>query len=175
MWSCSSAGPFTDEHPLFGENLYHRGRSPDKYFLMQIGPVYAVISVVEANMVIRGYLGRPALHVFIRYRRKRHKFPSLLVPVVAAAVWLLGEGRIVEFIQMSPKVSVELLQAEVVHFLHVVEEAFFQNTNGILYRTLILGLPDLGRKNDRVVMLGPFCVILVQFWGDPVSVIMRDS
>lgn len=121
-------------------------------------------------MVIRGHLGRPALHIFIRYRRQRHKFPALLIPVVTAAVRLLGEGRIIEFVQMSPKVSVEPLQAEVVHFLHVVEETFLQDTNGILYRTLVLRLPDLGWKNNRVVMLGPFSVILVQFRGDPVPI-----
>lgn len=51
-----------------------------------------------------------------------------------------------------------------------MEEALFQDTNGILYRTLVLGLPDLGWKNDRMVVLGPFSVILVQFRSYPVPV-----
>ena len=71
---------------------------------------------------------------------------------------------------MLPKVTVELLKTEVVHFLHVMEEALFQDTNGILNRALVFGLPDLGWKNDRMVVLGPFRIILVQFRGDPVPV-----
>ena len=48
--------------------------------------------------------------------------------------------------------------------------AFFQDTNGILYRTLVLGLLYLGRQDDRVVALGSLSVIFVQLWGNPVSV-----
>ena len=137
---------------------------------MQIGPVYAVISVVEANMVIRRHLGRPAFHVFIRHRRQRHELPALLIPVVAAVVRLLGERGVIKLVQVLPKVTVELLQTEVVHFLHVVEETLFQNANSILYRALVLGLLYFGRQDDRVVVFSPFSVILVQFWGNPVSV-----
>ena len=62
---------------------------------------------------------------------------------------------------MLPKVTVELLHTEVVHFLHVMEEALFHDANSILYRTLVLGLLYFGRQNDRVVVLSPFSIILV--------------
>ena len=62
---------------------------------------------------------------------------------------------------MLPEVSVELLQTEVIHLIHVVEEALLQNTNSILYGTLVLGFLHLGGQDNRVVVLSPFCVILV--------------
>ena len=41
----SGSGPFTDELALLGEDLHRGGRCPDKYLSVQIGTVYAVISV----------------------------------------------------------------------------------------------------------------------------------
>ena len=83
---------------------------------------------------------------------------------------LLCERRSVEFLQVPPEVTVELLQAEIVHFLHVVKEALLQNADGIFNGTLVLRLPHLGRENHCVVVLRPFCVVLVQLRLDPVPV-----
>ena len=82
----------------------------------------------------------------------------------------LGKRSAVELVQMLPEVSVELLQTEVVHLLHVVKESLFQDANGILHGTLVLGFLNFGRQDNRVVVLSPFCVILVQLRGDPVPV-----
>lgn len=63
---------------------------------------------------------------------------------------------------MPPEVTVELLQAEIVHLRHVMEDPLFKNAHGILGRTLIPGLLHPGRKNDRVVVFCPLGVVRVQ-------------
>lgn len=137
---------------------------------MQIGAVYAVVGVVEADVVIRGDLCHSAFHVLIRRGRQRHEFLALLFPIVAPVMRLLRERRVIEILQMQPEVAVELLQAEIVHLLHVMEEALFQNPDGVLNRALVLGLSHLCGQDDRVVVFGPLRIVLVQFRRDPVLV-----
>lgn len=71
---------------------------------------------------------------------------------------------------MPPEVAVELLQAEIVHFLHVMEETLLQDTNSVLDGALVFRLLYLGRQDNGVVVFSPFCVIPVQFRRNPVSV-----
>ena len=81
----------------------------------------------------------------------------------------LSERGVIKHVQVLPEVTVKLLQTEVVHFLHVVEEPSFQNANCIFYRALVPGLLYFGRQDDRVVVFNTFSVILVQLQGNPVS------
>lgn len=166
----SGSGPFANELALFGEDLHRSGRGPDKHLPVQISTVYTVISIVKANMVVRGHLRCPPFHVFVRDWRQRHKLPAFFVPVVAAAVGLLGKRSAVELVQMLPEIPVELFQTEIVHFLHVMEESLFQNADGIFDGTLVLGFLYLGRKDNGVVVFCPLCIILVQLRVDPVLV-----
>ena len=71
---------------------------------------------------------------------------------------------------MLPQVPVELLQTEVAHILHIMEESLFQNAYRIFYGTFIPGLFDFGRKDRRAVMFSPLSIIPVQLRIDPVTV-----
>ena len=51
-----------------------------------------------------------------------------------------------------------------------MEESLFEDPHGILHRTLVFRLPDLGRQDHGLVVFRPLRVILVQFRFDPVPV-----
>src|SRR5699024_12123064 len=77
--------------------------------------------------------------------------------LVTSAVRFLCKGRTVEFVQVVPKVSIKSFQAEVVHFLHVMEDTFFQDAHGILHRALVSGLSHLGRERSEERRVGIEC------------------
>ncbi len=142
----------------------------DNHFLVQIRFIHTVIGVVKGNMVIRGDLYSAPFHVFVRYRRQRHKLPAFLITIIPAAGGLFRKGSVVELVQFFPEVTVELVEAEVIHLLQVMEDTLLQNAHGIFNGTLVLGPFDLGWEDDSVVMFCPFCIILVQLRVDPVPV-----
>ena len=170
MAAAGGPRPLADQSSFLGEDPYRGSGGTNQHFFVEVSTVYTVVGVVKAHVVIRGHLCDPALHVFIRSRRQRHELPAFLFPIIPPAMRLLCERRSVEFLQVPPEVTVELLQAEIVHFLHVVKEALLQNADDIFNGTLVLRLPHLGRENHCVVVLRPFCVVFVQLRLDPVPV-----
>ena len=64
----------------------------------------------------------------------------------------------------------QLLKREISAFFQFMEEPFLENANRVFHRRFETGFPDLGGKNHSVVVLRPFCVVLIQFWLYPVLV-----
>ena len=104
----------TDDQLAFhGVDVDCRCCCRDHNTFMQICLVYAIISIVEADVEIARYFCCPSLHVLVRHGGKRHQFLSFLHPLVVPAVVLLFEVFMVQCIQFCPKIPVELFQREV--------------------------------------------------------------
>jgi hypothetical protein len=101
-------------------------------------------------MVIRGHFSDPAFHIFIRNRRKRHEFLTFFFPIILPTMGFLRKRRVVKLFQVPPEVLVELLQTEIGHFLHVMEETLLQNTHGIFYGALESGFSRKRQPHRRI-------------------------
>ena len=85
-------------------------------------------------------------------------------------MFLLLERGVIQFIQFFPEILIELFEREIPAFLQIVKDSFFENADRVFYRGFETGLPNLRRKDHRMVMFRPFSVILIQFRLDPVLV-----
>ena len=75
---------------------------------------------------------------------------------------LLLKWSVIQLIQLLPEVFVELLKREIPAFFQIMEEPFLENADRVFHGRFETGFSDLEGKDHRVVVLGPFSIVLMQ-------------
>ena len=83
---------------------------------------------------------------------------------------LLLERSVIQLLQFRPEILVELFQREILTGSQCMEYTAFQDAYSIFHVALHLGFAHFGRHDDRVIMLRPFSIILVQDGFNPILV-----
>ena len=129
---------------------------------MHICFVYAIVSIVKANMEVAGHFGYASLHVLVLHGGKCHQFQTFLFPIVVSVVLFLLKRLLIESVYPIPQIHIELLQAEIFSLFKIMEESLFEDTHSRFNAAFVLGFSDLGRHYGGPVVISPFSIVLVK-------------